>query len=100
MAQRKNLIILGLPKRKKWPQCHKVSSWQVRQAVFAKRKRNRVACPDHEVGESQGERETYLDEIEGDQSGRMGRKEWTPQSRKADSREEREGKQGEFSKEK
>ena len=27
--QRKNCEILGLPK-KEWPQCHKVSSWQVR----------------------------------------------------------------------
>ena len=30
--QRKNLSILGLPKRKEWPQCHRMSSWQVRQS--------------------------------------------------------------------
>ena len=30
--QRKNLNILGLPKRKEWPQCHKVSSWQGRHS--------------------------------------------------------------------
>ena len=29
--QWKNLSILGLPKRREWPQCHKDSSWQVRQ---------------------------------------------------------------------
>ena len=28
--QRKNLSILGLLKRKGWPQCYKESSWQVR----------------------------------------------------------------------
>ena len=26
--QQKNLSILGLPKRKEWPQCHRESSWQ------------------------------------------------------------------------
>ena len=35
--------------------------------------------PDHELGESQGEREPYFGEIEGDQSGRMERNGWTPQ---------------------
>ena len=28
--QRKNLNVLGLLKRKEWPQCHRESSWQVR----------------------------------------------------------------------
>ena len=28
-VQWKNLSILGLPKRKEWPQCHRESSWQV-----------------------------------------------------------------------
>ena len=30
--QRKNLTILGLPKRKEWPQCHRESSWQERRS--------------------------------------------------------------------
>ena len=30
--QRKNLSILGLPKRKQWPQCHRESSWQERRS--------------------------------------------------------------------
>ena len=30
--QRKNLNILGLPKRKEWPQCHRESSWQERRS--------------------------------------------------------------------
>ena len=30
--QRKNLSILGLPKRKEWPQCHRDSSWQERRS--------------------------------------------------------------------
>ena len=30
--QQKNLSILGLPKRKEWPQCHRKSSWQERRS--------------------------------------------------------------------
>ncbi len=30
--QQKNLNILGLPKRKEWPQCHRESSWQERES--------------------------------------------------------------------
>ena len=30
--QRKNWNILGLPKRKEWPQCHRESSWQKRRS--------------------------------------------------------------------
>ena len=30
--QRKNWNILGLPKRKEWPQCHRESSWQERRS--------------------------------------------------------------------
>ena len=29
-CRKKNWNILGLPKRKEWPQCHRESSWQVR----------------------------------------------------------------------
>ena len=32
LVQRKNLNILGLPKKKEWPQCHRESSWQVRRS--------------------------------------------------------------------
>ena len=51
--------------------------------------------PDREEGDSQGEREPHLGERDGDQSGSMERKGWTPQSRKARSKEERESKQEE-----
>ena len=30
--QRKNWNILGLPKRKEWPHCHRESSWQERRS--------------------------------------------------------------------
>ena len=46
--------------------------------------------------ESQGKREPYLGEKEGNQSGSMGRKGWTSQKRKAGFKEERQGKQREF----
>ena len=75
--QRKNLNILGLSKRKEWPQCHRESSWQVRrsrpcQKVKEQSRQSRI--PDHEEGESQGGRELHLGEREGDQSeGRVGR---------------------------
>ena len=63
------------------------------RAAFFKRKRNRA--PDRKGGESQGERKPHLCEREGDQSGSMKRKGWTPQSRKADFNEKKEGKQEE-----
>ena len=58
--QRKNLSILGLPKRKDWPQCHRESSWQERRSrPYQKEKeQSRLSkAPDHEeervkVGES------------------------------------------------
>ena len=41
--QRKNLSILGMLKRKEWPQCHTESSWQVRQSrLYKKEKENTV----------------------------------------------------------
>ena len=55
MLQRKNLSILGLPKRKEWPQCHRESSWQARRSrPFQKKKeQSRLSkAPDHEGGES------------------------------------------------
>ena len=47
--QRKNWSILGLPKRKDWPQCHRESSWQERQSRPCQRKRNRAVCPKHQI---------------------------------------------------
>ena len=55
--QRKNLSILGLPKRKKWPQCHKESSWQERRSRLCQneKEQSRLSkAPNHEGGESQG----------------------------------------------
>ena len=66
--QRKNLSILGLPKRKKWPQCHRKSSWQERRSrpCQKEKEQSRLSrAPDHEVGKSQGEREPRLGEREG-----------------------------------
>ena len=97
--QQKNLNILGLLKRKEWPQCHRESNWQVcrsRPCQKEKEQSRLSRVPDHEEGESQGGREPHLGEREGDQSGSMKRKGWTPQSRKADSKEESKGKQEEL----
>ena len=53
--QRKNLSILGLPKRKEWPQCHRESSWQERRSRLCQKEKSRLSkAPDHEGGESQG----------------------------------------------
>ena len=79
--QRKNLSILGLPKRKEWPQCHRESSWQERRSrPYQKEKeQSRLSkAPDHEGEESEGEREPHLGESEGDQSESMEWKGWTP----------------------
>ena len=80
--QRKNLSMLGLLKRKEWPQCHRESSWKVCWSrPFQKEKEQscQSRIPDHEGGESQGGQEPYLGEREGDQNGSMKRKGWTPQ---------------------
>ena len=63
--QRKNLNTLGMLKRKEWPQCHRESSWQVRQSrPFRKEKeQSRLSrAPDRKGGESQGERVSHLGE--------------------------------------
>ena len=63
--QRKNLSILGLPKRKEWPQCHRESSWQERQSrpCQKEKEQSRLSkAPDYEGGESQGGREPHLGE--------------------------------------
>ena len=49
--QRKNLNILGLPKRKEWPQCHRESSWQERRSRLCQMEKERIRlskAPDHE----------------------------------------------------
>ena len=59
--QRKNLSILGLPKRKEWPQCHRESRWQERRSRLCQKEKSRLSkAPDHEGGESQGGREPHL----------------------------------------
>ena len=58
--QQKNLSILGLPKKKGWPQCHRDSSWQVRRSRPRQKEKKQSSlskAPDHEGGESQGGRE-------------------------------------------
>ena len=74
--QRKNMNILGLLKKKEWPQCHRESSWQVRQSRFCQEKE--LSCHskllDHEGGESHGEQEPQLGGRGGDQSRSMKKK--------------------------
>ena len=63
--QQKNLSILGLPKRKEWPQCHRESSWQERRnrPCQKEKEQSRLSkAPDHEGGESQDGREPHLGE--------------------------------------
>ena len=72
--QQKNVSILGLLKWKEWSSATERAVGKYVRATFAKRKRNRAIYPKQEIiwWESQGERE-------GDQSGSMERKGWTPQ---------------------
>ena len=70
----KNLNKLGLPKRKKWPQCDRESSWQERRSRPCQKenKQSRHSrVPDHGKEETQGGREPHLGEREGDQSESM-----------------------------
>ena len=72
----KNMKILGLPKRRKWPQCYRESSWQVRQSRLCQKEKSRLfRAPDREMGESKGEGEPHLGEREGNQSESIKRKE-------------------------
>ena len=74
--QRKNVNILGQPKRKEWPQCHRESSWQVRRSRPCQKEKEQSRLsrvPDHEGGESQGEPEPHLGKREEDQSESMER---------------------------
>ena len=64
--QWKNLNILGLPKRKEWPQCHRESNWQERRSRPCQKEKSRLSrVPDHEGGESQNGRERHLGKSEG-----------------------------------
>ena len=63
--QRKNWSILGLPKKKEWPQCHRENRWQghrSRPCQNEKEQSRLSRVPDHEGGETQGGREPYLGE--------------------------------------
>ena len=69
--------ILGQPKRKKRPQCHKESSWQVRRSRICQKEKEQShlsRSPDPKVGESQSEQEPHLGEREGIRAGAWGRK--------------------------
>ena len=45
----------------KWPQCHRDSSWQVRQSCPCQKEKSRQSrVSDREKRESQGEREPHL----------------------------------------
>ena len=66
--QQRNLNILGLPKRKEWPQCHRESSWQERRSRLCQKEKEHSRLsrvPDHDGEESQGGREPHLGEREG-----------------------------------
>ena len=80
--QRKNLNILGLPKRKEWPQCHRESSWQERRSHSCQKEKEQSRlskAPDHEgVRESRWARAASWREREGDQRESMEWKVWTP----------------------
>ena len=72
--QRKNLSMLGLPKRKEWPQRHRESRCKERRSRLYQKEKEQShlsKAPDHEGGESQGGREPHLGESEGDQSESM-----------------------------
>ena len=67
--QQKNFNILGMLKRKEWPQCRRESSWQERQSHPCQKEKDQSRqsrVPDHRGGggggESQGGREPHLGE--------------------------------------
>ena len=60
--QPKNVNILGLPKSKEWPQCHRESSWQERRSRPCQKENEHsrlFKAPDQEGRESQGGREPH-----------------------------------------
>ena len=96
--QRKNLSILGLTKRKEWPQCHKESSWQERRNHPCQREKEQSRlskAPDHEgervkMGESH-----ILARERGVRARAWSGKGGLHRERRAGSKKEREGKQEE-----
>ena len=71
----------GPAEKEEWRQCHRESSWQVRQSRPCQKEKEQSRLsrgPDLKVGESQDGRESHLGDREGDQSGSMKRKEWAP----------------------
>ena len=52
--QRKNLSILGLPKRKEWSRCHRESSWQERRSRLCQKEKEQ--SPMSRVSDHEGER--------------------------------------------
>ena len=74
-------LVLGLPKRKEWPQCHRESNWQERRSRPCQKEKEKSRLsrvPDREGKESQGGRERHLGEKKGNQSESMERKGWAP----------------------
>ena len=72
----------GSAEKEKWPQCHRESSWQVRQSYLCQKETEQSRLSkesDRKVGESQDERELHLGKKEKDQSASMERKGWAPQ---------------------
>ena len=61
------------------PQKEQLASTLSRLCQKEKEQSHLSRSPDHEGRERQGDREPYFGEREGDQSGRIGKKEWTPQ---------------------
>ena len=49
--QRKNLNILGLPKRKEWPQRHRISSWEERRSRPCQKEQSRLSKATNHDGE-------------------------------------------------
>ena len=47
--QPKNWSILGLPKRKEWPQYHRESSWQERRSRLCQKKKKQSRCPEYQI---------------------------------------------------
>ena len=79
--QRKNLNILGLLKRKEWPQCHRESSCQEHWNCSCQKEKEQSRqsrVPDHE-GERVKVRKSCILAREKNQISSMGRKGWTPQ---------------------
>ena len=71
-ASTENLNILGLLKRKEWPQCHRKRSWHVRWSRFYQKEKEQSCLSkvsDHEGGESQGEREHEEERVDSKNEG-------------------------------